>query len=109
MTRKIVWRVQPPPTGRYRSFQRRGWPQATFGKDGPLLAMLDCEDDYTPARAQCEELANQITIRVCHHQHPDMPRSWKVFALKQPARSFAQAQARVAAFYESKPDWLPKE
>ena len=29
---KLHWQVAPSPTGRYRSFDKRGWPTAYYGK-----------------------------------------------------------------------------
>lgn len=46
---KIRWRVQPAPTGTYRSFHRRGWPT---GECGDFFFMIGCEDDYVPARVR---------------------------------------------------------
>lgn len=48
---KIKWRVQPAPTGRYRSFDRRGWPTAEY-EDGSYCASIYCEDEYVPARVK---------------------------------------------------------
>lgn len=44
---KYKWKVQPEPTGRYRSFDKRGWPEAVT-PDGEHLATMHCDDDYTP-------------------------------------------------------------
>lgn len=49
---KIKWKVGSPPTGRYRSFEKRGWPSATIGPDDQPIASITCEDDYTPQRAK---------------------------------------------------------
>lgn len=108
MSAKIVWRVQPEPTGRWRSFQLRGWPQAHVGRNGKLLAMLGCEQDYSPRRAR-EGNHDPLTIRVCHHRHPKMPQSWVVFVLGRKAKTLDEAKAIVEEFYERHPLWLPKE
>lgn len=47
MAKFIKWRVQEAPTGRYRSFERRGWPIAYYA-DGSIAAQIKCEDDYKP-------------------------------------------------------------
>lgn len=41
---KIRWEVMPAPTGRYRSFQERGWPHAYSGT-WPI-AFIICSDSY---------------------------------------------------------------
>jgi hypothetical protein len=42
---KLKWRVAPAPTGRYRSFDKRGFPSAEY-PDGRPAAMLECEESY---------------------------------------------------------------
>ena len=38
---KTVWTLSPAPTGRYRSFQHRSWPMATYhNRDGPTAARM---------------------------------------------------------------------
>ena len=44
--KKIKWEVMPAPTGRYRSFQQRGWPWGLI--DDELIFTFDCKDDYEP-------------------------------------------------------------
>lgn len=47
---KLVWKVGTVPTGRYRSFQHRNWPQAFYdGDEGRLAVYITCEDAYRPA------------------------------------------------------------
>lgn len=43
---KMQWKVEPNPTGRYRSFQFRGWPSLEY-EDGQLAASIHCEDSYS--------------------------------------------------------------
>jgi hypothetical protein len=45
-TLKLKWRVDPKPTGRYASFQTRGWPSADV--NGAAAAMLTSSESYQP-------------------------------------------------------------
>jgi len=61
---KYAWKVQSAPTGRYRSFERRGWPSAET-PDGDTIAMLACKDEYTPYRVRTGDHAPiRLMIRV---------------------------------------------
>jgi hypothetical protein len=48
---KLKWYVQSAPTGRYRSFARRGFPSASYANLPQECAAvsLHCEDDYIPS------------------------------------------------------------
>ncbi len=49
MSKLIKWKVDPEPTGRYRSFDRRGWPDAHYkNKSEDVAARIRCEDEYYP-------------------------------------------------------------
>lgn len=43
---KMAWKVSPPPTGSYRSFQFRSWPCLEY-EDGQLAASIHCENSYS--------------------------------------------------------------
>jgi hypothetical protein len=106
---KLVWKVAEAPTGRYRSFERRGWPTAYFGKvDGWPAAFLSCADEYRPAQVRTGT-HQPITVALCHHQHPDKGSSWKTFRLKAAAKTLDEAKKLVQEFYETHPEWLPTE
>ena len=37
---KLIWKVAEAPTGRFRSFDKRGWPSATYEtKDGSCCSV----------------------------------------------------------------------
>ncbi len=109
MRAKLVWKVAEAPTGYYRSFQPRGWPTLTYGKDGPPAAWLSCESAYCGGRARGELPHQPIYIRFAHHQHPDAGNSWKVMVLKEPSTTLADAKQRVEAFLRKHPEYAPKE
>ncbi len=53
---KLKWRVDSPPTGRYRSFDRRGWPTADY-PNGDFAASIVCADEYIPSKIKSGEHA----------------------------------------------------
>jgi hypothetical protein len=107
---KLFWKVADKPTGRYRSFDSRAWPNAWWGKPeaGSIAALLSCTDEYVPALVR-EGKHAPITITVCHYNHPEAGNSSKRFRLKKQAATLDEAKQMVQAFYDSHPDWLPKE
>lgn len=44
---KLTWKVDPPPSGRWKSFTKRGWPTAEW-PDGSIAALIYCADEYIP-------------------------------------------------------------
>jgi hypothetical protein len=49
--RKLIWRVDPAPTGPYRSFATRAWPSAHDSQENPVARIL-CEDEYRPVNVR---------------------------------------------------------
>ena len=51
---KIKWQVSPVPTGRYSSFDRRGWPTACYDdvEFGDVCAFIQCDDEYRPTNVK---------------------------------------------------------
>lgn len=60
---KITWKVAAEPTGRYRSFEKRGWPHAYWPDDVPC-AFIQCNDNYTGPRARGEQPHAELVIWV---------------------------------------------
>ncbi len=101
---KIVWRVDPKPTGRYRSFQKRSWPHARWGtSEGPSLSYLypDPWVDYW------SRITETVILKVRVADHREKSFIWRT--LKKRATGLAEAKEIVRKFYEEHPDWLPKE
>lgn len=103
---KVVWRVDPPPTGRFRSFERRAWPQASYGKNGKPAAFLDSPDEYEPSKVRTGNHA-PISITICHHQHPNRGNSWTLLKLKATAKTLEEAKSMVAQLIAEHPEYQP--
>lgn len=109
MPLKLIWRVCPESTGKYRSFHRRGWPTAYYPGEGAKPAVfLSCADEYRPSRVR-EGAHGPITITVLHHNHPESPNSWKQFNLKKQGATLDEAKAIALAFLTDRINWHPKE
>lgn len=53
---KINWEVSQAPTGRYKSFHRRGWPVGfTTNTPHEQRILIQCEDEYIPAKVKSGE------------------------------------------------------
>lgn len=100
--RKLVWRVCPAETGRYRSFYRRGWPSADFGKD--CVINLTCADEYRPANVKAGK-HGEITIRVSDRRDRKPGQgafTWR--SIKQRAKTLKQAKEMAQAFFNEHPE-----
>lgn len=95
---KITWKVASAPTGRYRSFEHRGWPHA-YWSDGLTCAFISCEDSYTPARARGEQTHAELVVWVAIVREDKA--QWQNCRLKQRCTSLAQAKELVQKFWEA--------
>lgn len=100
---KYKWKVQPAPTGRYRSFEKRGWPTADY-ENGRVAASIECEDDYRPQNAK-EGKHSLLTVRIADH-------STKPFTWKKITKRFAtlqEAKDAVDEIFKKYPEFLLKK
>lgn len=97
MATKLVWRVAPPPTGRYRSFKSRAWPSASFADFSPA-AFLSCADAYEPRRVR-DGSHGPISVRIADYS--TFLFTWR--RLKAKFRTLAEAKAAAAAFFKANP------
>jgi len=108
---KIKWKVQPAPTGRYRSFEKRGWPSAKL-PDGTLIGYISCKDVYFPADSKSGKHA-PLTVHVYNFNPSDEQRKkhgGRVhLTLKAHAATLQEAKDRLIAFYAAHPEMLPIE
>ncbi len=99
---KIKWKVEWPPTGRYRSFQARGWPSAE-DQDGEPLAAIYHRESYTAQLAK-DAGPESITVNIADHSiHP-----WKWRTLTKRFDNVSQAKQMVKLFFESRPELWPE-
>lgn len=107
---KIVWKNGDKPTGRYRSFATRSWPNATLGRDGPMIASMNpaaTEVLNAPARelglsyhASIAE-TTPLVVRIADHRS----NPWKWARLKGRPTGVTEAKQLVERFFAANPDW----
>ena len=55
-TKKVHWKISEAPTGRYKSFSKRGWPMGYADKDNnKVLFHIRSEDGYHPRKVKTGE------------------------------------------------------
>lgn len=94
---KIKWVVQPQAVGRYRSFERRGWPVAEYA-DGTTAGSIRCVDDYVP---RVVKNGNHEPLTLMVADHSQTPFKW-MKATKQ-FTTLREAKAALTAILEKHP------
>jgi hypothetical protein len=91
---KLKWRVEPAPTGPYRSFSKRDWPRAFFA-DERIAFSIECDDSYDPKRVKDGD-HEELKIWVADWSDGSRSFTWK--AIKQRAGTLAEAKQIAADF-----------
>lgn len=95
----IKWEVTPAPTGRYRSFQRRGWPVGRVNDKNRVL--IDCADDYIPANVKTGKHGPlTITIDIFENGETRMAK------MKVRADSLVEAKKQAILFFKKNPQFI---
>jgi hypothetical protein len=108
LTRKIIWRVSLAPTGRYRSFERRGWPTARYEKPDLIAAAISCEDEYYPRDVRGGKHA-PLTVRIADYGTPNGNCLWSWRKLKGTFATLDEAKSAFARVLAALPQIAPKE
>jgi hypothetical protein len=101
--KKYKWKVDPPETGRYRSFHKRGWPSAEY-EDGTCAAKIYCEKGYYPCDAR---VGNHPELKIRVADHSVTPWQWRT--LKKRAKTLAEAKIIVSLFFRMNPHYILKD
>lgn len=106
---KLKWKVDPKPTGRFSSFDARGWPRAE-DENGEIQAAIHAEGiarvltiQYTPEKAKSNDLTLRVRVRI--DSAPDDVEKygkWRWATLKNSFSSLAAAKAGAQAWHDSK-------
>jgi len=101
MAVKIKWEVNPAPTGRFRSFQRRGWPVGMLTTNQRVL--LSCEDDYVPAKVKAgDHRPIKISVDIAN----PLTGATSLVDLKKQAATMTDAKAIAADFFDRNPQYI---
>jgi hypothetical protein len=101
---KITWKVAEAPSGRFRSFQDRAWPSATYA-DGQSALHITCVDDYRPKQVklgQHAELSVNIAVYPETREAGKSAFEWK--RLKAKFATLAEAKAGGENFLNAHPE-----
>lgn len=101
MTTKLKWRVDPKPTGQYRSFHRRGWPTADVGEH--TVARVSADQEYIPSNVK-RGIHGLITVHLLIRTPTTKPR-W--VRLKERAMSLTVAKELAQDWFNRNPQYLP--
>jgi len=84
---KITWHTDQAPTGRYRSFQNRGWPHAE-NERGDWIFDVRCDDEYVPAKVKTGD-HKPLTLRFAkYHTDPEVVKAKGGFTWMRYTRTF---------------------
>ena len=100
---KLKWKVSEKPTGRYRSFSRRSWPDAWY-ENGDIAASIICESEYVLANVK---IGNHKALRIRIADHAMKPWLWRT--LMQRAHTLKEAKELVKEFLNEHPSYTPME
>jgi transcription elongation factor Elf1 len=106
---KLKWKIDPPPTGRFRSFQTRGWPSAHYLDGNPAIHLF-CDEEYSGRTAKANGL--EIRIQVADWSAPSNKETGSGFTwrqMKQRGTSLTDARAKAEAILAAHPEIWPKE
>jgi hypothetical protein len=100
----IVWSVKPAPRGRYRSFEKRGWPGATY-KDFACSSCAEvvCHSEYKPADAKSGH-HSALTLLIAQYQDNG---SWEWKSIPKNFANMAEVKAFLTQHLRDNPHVMP--
>lgn len=101
---KLRWKVGDIYTGRYRSFQKRHWPQA-YWPNGQLAAALTCEDAYVPRHAK---MGMHAPLEAYVYSYAEGAVKRRMMVLTTQYATLKEAKEHVTSFLERHPEYHPK-
>jgi len=104
---EVRWRVDPVPTGRYRSFEERGWPGLEVKVQGQwdVLGQIFCDTAYSVRVAKSGEHA-ALRLRLINHNDETLPRH--SIGVKPHKSALPEAKALAIRMVKKHPGILPK-
>lgn len=108
---KLKWQGSDVPTGRYRSFERRGWPTATIG-DGIAMVRLLCDDGYIPTNVKTGK-HGEISIHIAFwhtddERHVQDVGAFRWVTLVKRAASLSDAKSIAQEFLSRRTEFVER-
>ncbi len=100
---KYKWKVQEALTGRYKSFEKRGFPEAWY-ENGDIAALMSSESDYDPRDVKLGEY-KPITLRIADHSI----KPWKWRKITGEYKTIQDAKDAFERILIKHPEISPKE
>ena len=99
---KLKWSVCPAPTGRFRSFEKRGFPFADY-ENGRPAAKIECDKSYIPEHRTATDLSLTVYVAEWYVREDDDVLTFKWRRVKKTASSIAEAKEIAAIVLERNP------
>lgn len=108
-TIKLKWKNSDAPTGRFRSFHKRGWPTADIAGTDIMAVMLSCEVSYSKAAVDAKS-HGEIKVSIADRRKPNDPAAgaWVWRTLKERFHDLESAKATATRFVLAHPEFFPE-
>lgn len=108
---KLKWKTGAAPTGRYRSFDSRPWPSASYADSDRAAAYISCTRSYTPALARNPVLHDgtllELAVLIADYTPIEGGGSFKWRTLKRRFNTLEAAKDAALAFLTANPSYHP--
>jgi hypothetical protein len=105
---KLKWRVREAPTGRYRSFEKRSWPDAEYSNGDPAFC-IRCKTQYIPARVKTgDHLPLKLLVADWSIDRKDGRASFEWRRFKAEFKTIPEAKKAALEFINKHPEMMPK-
>lgn len=110
MKTKIKWKVSEAPSGPYRSFSKREWPDAWY-EDESACAAIYCDEEYEPSNVKTGNHP-ELTLRIAmwlKESERDNRGAFEWRRLKMKFKSLKDAKAALLPFLKVHPEYMPEK
>lgn len=105
---KIIWKVSPEPTGRYRSFQKRDWPDASY-EDGKHAGSIECDEEYCPADIKAGKTFELRLSFADYSEGSESLGAWKRKTFKKRFSTIGECKKFLKEYFVAKPEVMPEK
>lgn len=103
---KLYWKVSPQPTGRFRSFEKRGFPYAYY-KNGEMAARIDANVSYDPSiHRTANDLQISVFVAEWYVREVDSYLTFRWRKAKSVVTSISAAKELVNTLLKSNPNFV---